>query len=100
MPKLLPSLFRMKCPVCRTGSIFKNPNPYILKSVGSIYAICPVCGQNFRPEPGFYFGGAMVSYALMVSFNVGVAAVYYLLVGDIFQHYVQLLFTLAYELFL
>jgi len=60
-----------------------------------MHALCPVCSQNFKPEPGFYFGGAMVSYALMVSFNVAVAVIFYLVVGDIFQHYILLLFTLA-----
>src|SRR4051812_23736598 len=85
----------MKCPVCRSGSIFKNPNPYNLRTAGIMNPLCPVCGQNFRPEPGFYFGGAMVSYAAMVTFNVAVAAIFYLIVGDLFNHYVQLLFTLA-----
>jgi hypothetical protein len=25
---------------------------------------CPICGMDFRQEPGFYFGAAIVSYAL------------------------------------
>jgi uncharacterized protein (DUF983 family) len=25
---------------------------------------CPKCGMDFRQEPGFYFGAAIVSYAL------------------------------------
>src|SRR5689334_6127299 len=94
MTALLPALLAMNCPVCRSGKIFKNPNPYNLKTVGIIYPVCTVCGQNFRPEPGFYFGGAMVSYALMVTFNVAVSAIFYLIVGDIFIHYVELLITL------
>jgi hypothetical protein len=93
-PALLPSLLMMKCPVCRKGSIFKNPNAYNLRTVGTIHALCPVCGQNFRPEPGFYFGGAMVSYALMVTFNVAVAVVFYFIVGDLFHHYIELMTVL------
>jgi hypothetical protein len=95
MPVLLPSLLKMKCPVCRSGNVFVNSNPYILRTVGKIHPLCPACGQNFRPEPGFYFGGAMVSYALTVSFNVAVAAIFYFIVGDLFQHYLQLMLTLA-----
>src|SRR6185369_5881760 len=95
MPHLLPSLVKMKCPVCRQGSVFKNPNPYALRTIGSIHPLCPVCGQNFKPEPGFYFGGAMVSYALTVSFVVVVVVLFYLLVGDIFHHYIQLMLTVA-----
>src|SRR5689334_7006958 len=94
-PNLLPALLTMKCPVCRTGNIFVHPNPYRLKTVGKIHALCPVCSQNFRPEPGFYFGGAMVSYALMVAFNVAVAAVFYLITGSLFRDFWLLMFTLA-----
>ena len=93
-PNLLPSVLSMKCPVCRKGSIFKNPNPYNLKTVGAIHGLCQVCGQNFRPEPGFYFGGAMVSYALMVTFNVAVVIAFYLIVGDLFNQYISLMITL------
>ena len=28
---------------------------------------CPVCGQDFVIEPGFYFGAAYVSYAINVA---------------------------------
>src|SRR5436190_18657947 len=94
-PALLPSLLTMKCPVCRRGNIFVHLNPYRLKTVGKIHPLCPVCSQNFRPEPGFYFGGAMVSYALMVTFNVAVAVAFYFIAGDIFNHYIALMCTLA-----
>jgi hypothetical protein len=96
-PPLLPSMLSMRCPVCRKGNIFKSPNPYNLKTVGAIYPLCPECHQNFRPEPGFYFGGAMVSYALMVTFNVVVAALFYFIVGDLFQHYASLMMTLLFS---
>ena len=33
---------------------------------------CPVCGENFKREPGFYFGAAYVSYALTVALWVSV----------------------------
>jgi hypothetical protein len=36
---------------------------------------CPRCGQNFMPEPGFYFGAMYFSYAINVAmmfiFGVG-----------------------------
>ena len=95
MPLLITSLLAMKCPVCREGSVFKNPNPYKLKTIGDMHDVCTVCGQNFRPEPGFYFGGAVVSYTLMVIFNVAVVVLFYLIAGDIFNHVFSLLFTLA-----
>lgn len=33
---------------------------------------CPVCGENFKREPGFYFGAAYVSYGLTVALWVAV----------------------------
>ena len=83
----------MKCPQCRKGNAFKDPNPYHLKHLGDMNALCPVCKLNFRPEPGFYFGGAVVSYPLMVGFNLLVAITFYLIVGDIFNHFLSLMLT-------
>jgi hypothetical protein len=62
--------------------------------VGEMNDVCNVCGQNFRPEPGFYFGAAVVSYPLTVMFDLIIAALFYLVVGDIFNHVFTLLFTL------
>jgi len=95
MPALLPSLLKMKCPTCRRGSVFKHPNPYRLKTVGDIYPVCPVCGQNFRPEPGFYFGGAIISYPLMVLFGALVTGIFYAVAGDLSNHFVSLMLTLT-----
>jgi hypothetical protein len=38
---------------------------------------CPVCGQKFELEPGFYFGTGYVSYAL----SVGVFGIIFLIWG-------------------
>ena len=85
----------MKCPTCRKGEVFVNPNPYNLKSIGDIHSRCKVCDQNFRPEPGFYFGGAVVSYPMMVIFCVLVAIAFHFIVGSIFDHFWTLMLTLA-----
>ncbi len=91
---LIPALLTMKCPRCRKGKVFKNANPYRLSQIGEMHDLCPVCSLNFRPEPGFYFGGAVVSYPLMVIYNLFVAIAFYLVVGDLFHHVVQLMLTL------
>jgi TM2 domain-containing membrane protein YozV len=36
---------------------------------------CPVCGQNFMPEPGFYYGAMFVSYLLSSFFFLFIAGV-------------------------
>src|SRR4051812_12366281 len=94
MPLLIPSLLQMKCPVCRTGDVFVYRNAYNMKTFGEIHSLCPVCGKNFRPEPGFYFGSAVVSYPMMVMFNLVVMGVYYLVVGDLFHHVGSLMLTM------
>ena len=39
-----------------------------------MHRVCPNCGQDFMPEPGFYFGAMYFSYAinvaLMVTFGI------------------------------
>jgi uncharacterized protein (DUF983 family) len=37
-----------------------------------MYKKCPVCGQSYTPETGFYFGAAYVSYAISVAIFVTV----------------------------
>jgi len=56
--------------------------------------LCPVCKLNFRPEPGFYFGGAMVSYPLTIIFSTLVTLAFYFLIGDLFHHIPAVLVTL------
>lgn len=45
-----------------------------------MHAQCPKCGQNFIPEPGFYFGAMYFSYAinvaLMTTFGVAYEVVF------------------------
>lgn len=41
-------------------------------------AACPVCGMNFMPEPGFYFGAMYVSYAFTVALTTGIWLMLYL----------------------
>ena len=85
----------MRCPTCRRGPVFIHSNPYRLKTVGDIHPVCPVCGTNFRPEPGVYFGGAVVSYPLMVIFGALVTLAFYLVVGDLAGHFLEVMTTLA-----
>ena len=93
---MLPALGKMKCPRCRQGNVFKDQNPYHLRKIGDMHDLCPVCKLNFRPEPGFYFGGAVISYPLMIFFNVIVVLAYYLIMGNIFDHPLLLMTIIAF----
>ena len=66
------SIFGMKCPRCHEGDFFKTKNPYSLKHLSEMHNRCPVCNQNYEPEPNFYYGAMYVSYAYTVAIFVAV----------------------------
>lgn len=47
-------VLKARCPVCRKGKI--------TQSLFKLNKLCPVCGHNFYPEPGYYLGAMMVSF--------------------------------------
>jgi len=80
-PNLLLSVLRCKCPRCRRGDMFRERNPYKLKTFMKMNERCPVCGQPLDMEPGFYFGTNMVSYALAVLFSALTLVIWALTIG-------------------
>lgn len=66
------SIFKGTCPKCHEAKMFKNDNPYNLKTIFDMHEKCPNCGQKFTPEPGYYYGAMYVSYGLGVAFFVAV----------------------------
>ena len=65
------SILNNKCPHCHKGNFFETSNPYDLSKFAKMNSNCPVCNEDFRREPGYYFGATYVSYALTVAFGVG-----------------------------
>lgn len=61
------AILRFKCPKCHDGDLFIEKNSYKFKSLMDMPDHCPVCNENFKREPGFYFGAAYVSYGLTVA---------------------------------
>jgi hypothetical protein len=62
----------LRCPHCREASIFENPALYAVTKLGATYEFCPKCKTNLKPEPGFYFGAAYVSWGLTVALWISV----------------------------
>lgn len=60
-------ILKFKCPHCHEGEFFVDRNPYHLSTVGDVLDHCSVCGRRYEPEPGFYYGGMYVAYALAVA---------------------------------
>jgi uncharacterized protein (DUF983 family) len=63
----LASLLHTRCPRCHRAPMFLS-NPYVLWRIGRMPERCPVCGLDYEPEPGFYFGALFISYALAAPF--------------------------------
>lgn len=83
-PNFLWSQVTMRCPRCRRGPMFKDPNPYrklSLKHIFEMHEHCPECGQKYDLEPGFWYGTGYVSYALAVAISVASFVAWWVLVG-------------------
>ena len=64
------SIATNKCPHCHEGNFFVKNNPYNLEHTTKMNQRCAVCDEDFRREPGFYFGAMYVSYGLTVGFGL------------------------------
>jgi uncharacterized protein (DUF983 family) len=70
-----------KCPRCREGNLFVDANPYHLKNTVKMPDACPVCGQQYELQTGFYFGTGFVSYALTVALSGFTFVLWWLTLG-------------------
>ena len=75
------TLFACRCPRCRTGEMFQNNNPYRLKHTMKMNSACPVCGQPFNIEVGFYYGSSYISYALTIALSALTCMAWWWLIG-------------------
>lgn len=79
------SITNNRCPRCRQGKLYLNSNPYNLKHSVDMPEHCPVCGQPYELQTGFYFGTGYVSYALSVAVMATVFVAYAVLIGLSFR---------------
>lgn len=70
---ILDSILGKKCPRCRSSKLFTEP--LMLSKPLDMPERCKVCGQNFMPEPGFYYGAMFISYILSSFFFLLVAGI-------------------------
>ena len=52
----LSAILRQRCPVCLRGAMFRGPF--------TMNTTCPVCGQPFEREQGFFQGAMYLSYGI------------------------------------
>jgi hypothetical protein len=80
-PNFLYSLFTMKCPRCRRGPMFTEPNPWKLKQTLKMPHTCPECSQPFELEVGFWYGTGYVSYGLSFFLSLGTFLLWWAVIG-------------------
>jgi hypothetical protein len=83
-PGYLWSMLTMKCPRCRRGQMFNDDNAYRKIKLSHIFSMpdrCPVCGQKYDLEPGFWYGTGYVSYALAVAVCAATFVAWIVLIG-------------------
>ena len=61
--------------------MFENKNPYVLKETMKMNKECPVCGQPFNIEVGFYYGSSYISYAGALALSAATFIAWWALIG-------------------
>ncbi|WP_115123041.1 DUF983 domain-containing protein [Marinirhabdus gelatinilytica] len=75
------SIFTGKCPVCHTGPMYKNSNPYHFSQTLEMHEHCPHCHVKFKIEPSFFYGAMYVSYAVGVAIAVAAFIIAFFFIG-------------------
>lgn len=75
------ALLALRCPRCHRGKLFSYPATNLAKFT-DMPDDCPVCGQAFEPEPGFYFGAMYISFGFAVAIFAVCGVLLYYLAGD------------------
>lgn len=68
--QIIQNTLALKCPRCRTGQQFKT-GTFSFDKPFDMHNTCPHCGQDYLPEPGFYYGAMFISYIFMGWFSIG-----------------------------
>lgn len=63
------SILFNKCPRCHEGDFFVTKSAFS-RHFDEMHDHCPHCGENFMPEPGFYWASMFVSYAFFTIWSL------------------------------
>ena len=55
------SILNFKCPRCHEGDLFETPT-FSFRKPFDMPRHCSNCGQDYMPEPGFYYGAMFIGY--------------------------------------
>jgi uncharacterized protein (DUF983 family) len=74
------SIFGFVCPKCHSGKLFLTP-PFSFQKPFVMHETCSNCGQNFLPEPGFYYGAMFVGYIFTAWLAIGLVMLFHWIIG-------------------
>ncbi len=63
------------------GDLFIHKSSYTLKGMFDMPDRCPVCGQDFQIEPGFYLGAMWISYPIVIGLVIAFIALGHFVLG-------------------
>lgn len=63
------SILYLKCPRCHEGDLFETGS-FSFQKPFDMPENCPVCGQRYFLEPGFYYGAMFISYIITGFFSL------------------------------
>ena len=75
------ALLGLRCPRCHQGKLFTH-SALNITQFAQMPAQCPVCGQTYEPEPGFYFGSMYITFAFNVATTLVLGMLTYYLMGN------------------
>ncbi|MEZ0612043.1 DUF983 domain-containing protein [Fibrella sp. WM1] len=58
-----------KCPRCHEGDFFVEKSAFS-RHFDDMHSHCPNCGENYMPEPGFYWASMFISYAFFTAWTL------------------------------
>ncbi|MGB3548809.1 MAG: DUF983 domain-containing protein [Saprospiraceae bacterium] len=73
-------MFALRCPRCRQGRLFPTAS-YSASRPFEMHDKCPLCGQDYVIEPGFYYGAMFISYIFTALFCIFFMAVVHWWIG-------------------
>lgn len=75
------AMLEQKCPRCHQGPLFCT-SAFNLTKFADMPEACPVCGQRYEPEPGFYWGAMYITFAFSTGIMLVVGFLVYHLLHD------------------
>jgi len=83
------SIFTGTCPVCHTGEMYVEKNPFKISKTLKMHDRCSHCGTKFKMEPSFFYGAMYVSYGVGVAIAMATFVITYFFL-NLDKHYIFL----------